>query len=94
MIFSRWGGGGGLDPLSPPLDPRMVVCYGLNSTTVLDYSPDIYDTSYLNMQHLGTGHSSFCVLTEFFVRFQQSCAIEASLRVFWNSIGSLSQTVY
>ena len=52
----------------------------------------LYDTSYLNMQHLGVG--LFFVLTRVFVRFQQCCTLEASLKIFWNSIGSLRQTLY
>ena len=53
----------------------------------------MYDTSFLNMQPLGEG-IFFFVLTRVFARFQQSCTQEASLQIFWNSIGSLSQTLY
>ena len=36
------------------LTKLIFVGYGqLNSTTVLDFAPVMYDTSYLNMQHLG-----------------------------------------
>ena len=32
----------------------------LHSTTVLDsFAPGLYDTNYLNMQHLGAGHICF-----------------------------------
>ena len=48
----------------------------------------MYDTSYLDMQHLDAGHIFF-VLTRVFVRFQQACNLEASLHILWNSIGSL-----
>ena len=55
----------------------------------------MYDTSYLNtcMQLWAQGIFIF-VLTRVFARFQQFCALEASLQIFWNSIGSLSQTLY
>ena len=36
----------------------------------------------------------FFVLTQVFARFQQSCTLGASLQMFCNSIGSLSQTLY
>ena len=52
-----------------------------------------YDASYSNMQHLGAGHFCF-VMTHVFARFQQSCTLKASLRIFWNSIGSFRQTLH
>ena len=65
----------------------IIVGYGqLNSTTVLDFfAPGMYDTSYLNMQHLGPGHIFL---------IQQSYTLEASLKTFWNSIRSLRQKLY
>ena len=65
--------------------------YGqIKSTNVLDRLHQacitMY-TSYLYMQHLGAGHIFF-VLTRVFARFQQSCTLETSLQIFWNSIDS------
>ena len=64
-----------------------------NSITVLDLLMQrFYGTSYLNMQPWAQG--IFLVPTRVFARFQQSCTLEASLQIFWNSIGSLNQTLY
>ena len=53
----------------------------------------MYDTGCLDMQHFVARHFFF-VLTRVFARFQQFCTLEASLQIFWNSTGSLSQTLY
>ena len=55
--------------------------YGqLNSTTVRFFALGMYDTSYLNIQHLGAGHYVFSFQLEF-----------RSLQIFCKSIGSLSK---
>ena len=60
---------------------------------LIRFAPGMYyDTGYLNMQHFGTGHIYF-VLTRVFARLQQSCTLEASLHIFWDSIGTLSQAL-
>ena len=60
---------------------------------LIDFCTSMYDTSYLNMQHLGTGHIFF-VLAQVFAKFQQSCNLEASLQIVSNIIDSLSKTLY
>ena len=72
------------------------VAHGVQTraTTISDFfAPGMCYTSYLNIQHLGAEHFFF-VLTRVFARFQQLCTLEASLQIFWNNIGSFSQTNY
>ena len=45
------------------------------------FAPGMYDTSCLNMKHLGAGHIIF-VLTGVLAKFQQSGTLEASLQIF------------
>ena len=59
------------------------------------------DTGYLKAcKTLAIQICSICAQGIFFsrfdvvARFQQSCNLEAALQIFWNSIGSLSQTAY
>ena len=65
----------------------------LNSTTILDFCTR--QVWLLLFKYAAFGRRAyFLVLTRVFARFQQSCALEASVQIFWISIGSLSQTLY
>ena len=49
----------------------------------------MYEISYLYIKHLGAWNIFIHTDYRVFVRFQQSCTLEASLQIFEDSIGSM-----